>query len=48
MSDSVVRVKKTKRNWWEPKQQKEKTKVEYFPAPGLHYFTYKGKKFWAV
>jgi len=23
-------------------------KVEYFPAPGLHYFTYGGKKMWAV
>lgn len=47
MSDCIVKVVKPKRNWWTPKK-KEKTKVEYYPAPGLHYFTYKGKKMWAV
>jgi len=47
MSDSVVRIVKPKRNWYQPKK-KEKPKVEYYPAPGLHYFTYKGKRMWAV
>ena len=48
MSDSVVRVVKKKRQWYQPKAAKEKPKIEYYPAPGLHYFTYKGKKMWAV
>jgi len=47
MSDSVVRIVKKKKEWWQPKK-KEKPTVEYYPAPGLHYFTYKGKKMWAV
>lgn len=47
MTDSVVRVVKKKKEWWQPKQ-KEKPKVEYYPAPGLHYFRYKGRKMWAV
>ena len=48
MSDCIVKIVKPKRNWWEPKKQDKKTKVEYYPAPGLHYFSYKGKKMWAV
>jgi hypothetical protein len=47
MSDMIVKVKKAKRNWWEYNKKKEKIKVEYFPAPGTHSFTYKGKKFFA-
>ena len=49
MSDMIVKVKKPKKNYWfSNKGQKEKMKVEYFPAPGTHYFTYQGKKMWAV
>ena len=29
------------------KTTKRKPKVEYYPSPGTHYFTYKGKKMWA-
>ena len=47
MTDAVVKVVKKKKNWWEPKQKEKKT-VEYYPAPGTHFFTYKGKKMWAV
>jgi chaperone BCS1 len=47
MTDSVVRVVKKKKEWWQPKS-KEKPKVEYYPAPGLHYFRYKNRKMWAV
>ena len=48
MSDSIVRIVKKKKNWWTPPTQKEKPKVEYYPAPGMHSFTFKGKKMWAV
>jgi hypothetical protein len=49
MSDMIVKVKKPKKNYWfSNRNQKEKMKVEYFPAPGTHYFTFQGKKFWAV
>ena len=47
MTDAVVKVVNKKKNWWEPKQKEKKT-VEYYPAPGTHFFTYKGKKMWAV
>ena len=47
MSDAIVKVVKKKKNWWEPKQKEKKT-VEYYPAPGMHYFTYKNRKMWAV
>jgi hypothetical protein len=48
MTDSVVKVIKKKKNWYEPKKAKEKPTVEYYPAPGTHFFTYLGKKMWAV
>jgi chaperone BCS1 len=47
MSDAIVRKVKKKKNWWAP-QAKEKPKVEYYPAPGLHYFKFKGRRMWAV
>lgn len=47
MSEMIVKVKKPKRNWWFEAKKKEKMKVEYYPAPGTHYFTFQGKKFWA-
>ena len=47
MSDCIVKVVKPKKSWYEAKKQ-EKTKVEYYPAPGMHYFKYKGKTMWAV
>lgn len=47
MQDAIVRKVQKKKNWWVP-QAKEKPKVEYYPAPGLHYFTFRGKKMWAV
>jgi len=43
MNDCIVKIAKKKKNWYEPKQQKKKPKVEYYPAPGSHSFTYKGK-----
>ena len=47
MSEVIVKVVKKKRQWYEPKKAKEKTKVEYYPSPGKHFFVYKGKKMWA-
>ena len=47
MSATIVRTIKKKRNWWEPKQTKEKKKVEFYPAPGTRFFQFKGKKMWA-
>lgn len=48
MSDMIVKVVKPKRTYWGESKKKEKTKVEYYPAPGTHYFSYKNKKMWAV
>lgn len=48
MTDAIVRKVKKKRGWWESGKAKEKPKVEYYPAPGLHYFRFQGKKMWAV
>ena len=40
MTNSVVRTVKKKSNWWEPETAKEKPKVEYYPAPGTHFFSF--------
>lgn len=48
MNEVQVKIVKKKKKWYEPKQAKEKPKVEYYPAPGQHHFTYKGIKIWAV
>lgn len=48
MGQSVVKTIVKKQKWWEPTSAKEKHTVEYIPAPGTHFFSYKGKKFWAV
>jgi hypothetical protein len=47
MNESVVRIVKKKRQWYESKQAKEKPKIEYYPAPGARSFKYKGKTLWA-
>ncbi len=49
MSDMIVKVKKPKKSYWfSSSKSKEKMKVEYYPAPGTHYFHFNGKKMWAV
>lgn len=49
MSDAVVKTVVKKNNWWQSEGVKsEKPKVEYFPAPGLHFFEYKGRRMWAT
>lgn len=48
MNNSEVKVVPRRLQWWqEITQNTFKLNVEYFPAPGSHYFVYKGKKFWA-
>ena len=42
-------VKKKKGGWWgQWKDAGAKPDMEYTPGPGNHFFTYKGKKLWAV
>jgi hypothetical protein len=49
LTDAVVKMKVKKNDWWLPSgDSKEKPKVEYYPAPGLHFFIFKGKKMWAT
>lgn len=48
MGQSVVKTVVKQSKWWEPTTAKEKHTVEYIPAPGSHFFSFKGKKFWAV
>ena len=43
-------VKKKSWTWWwqRSKEENQKPEIEYLPGPGNHFFTYKGKKMWAV
>ena len=47
MTDCIVKKHIKKRAWHNPKEAKVKKRADYFPAPGSHYFTYKGKTMWA-
>lgn len=49
LTDAVVKMQVKKNQWWLPSgDSKEKPKVEYYPAPGLHFFMYNKKKMWAT
>lgn len=48
MNDCEVRQARETRPWWQQmNKDSEKMEVEYLPAPGQHFFRYKGKKVWA-
>ena len=50
MTQMKCQLKKKSFTWWwqRSKEENQKPEVEYLPGPGNHFFTYKGKKMWAV
>ena len=50
MTQMKCQLKKKGFTWWwnRSKEENQKPEVEYLPGPGNHFFTYKGKKMWAV
>lgn len=50
MTQMKCQLKKKSFTWWwqRSKEENQKPEVEYLPGPGNHFFTFKGKKMWAV
>ncbi|CDW85975.1 mitochondrial chaperone bcs1 [Stylonychia lemnae] len=50
MTQLKCQLKKKGWTWWwnRSKEENQKPEVEYLPGPGNHFFTYNGKKMWAV
>lgn len=50
MTQMKCQLKKKGFTWWwnRSKEENQKPEVEYLPGPGNHFFTYKGKKMWAI